>query len=74
MPATTPAEVRSHITNALQLDLVGPTLNDTTYAREVLTQPASKWYLAGFLVPFGAPPEVRSDDTSNDEIVQITGV
>ncbi|MBP5974342.1 helicase [Brasilonema sp. CT11] len=72
MPATTPAEVRSHITNALQLDLVGPTPNDTTYAREVLTQPPSKWYLTGFLVPFGAPPEVRSDDTSNDEIVQIS--
>lgn len=81
MPATTPAEVRSrsaaafsrsHLTDALQLDLVGPTPNDTTYAREVLTQPPSKWYLTGFLVPFGAPPEVRSDDTSNDEIVQIS--
>ncbi|MBW4595312.1 MAG: DISARM system helicase DrmA [Brasilonema angustatum HA4187-MV1] len=72
MPATTPAEVRSHLTDALQLDLVGPTPNDTTHAREILTQPPSKWYLTGFLVPFGAPPEVRSDDTSNDEIVQIS--
>ncbi|NMG17996.1 hypothetical protein [Brasilonema bromeliae] len=72
MPATTPAEVRSHLTDALQLDLVGPTPNDTTYACEVLTQPPSKWYLTGFLVPFGAPPEVRSDDTSNDELDQIS--
>ncbi len=72
MPATTPAEVRSHLINALQIDLVGPTPDDDTYAQEILTQPPSKWYLTGFIVPFGAPPEMRSDDTADDELDQIS--
>ncbi len=67
MPQLTSAEIRSTLVDALQLDLVGPTPIDTEHAEEVLTQAPSKWYLTGFLAPFGAPPEIRSDDDSDDE-------
>lgn len=67
---TTSAEVRSQLVNALQLDLVGPTPDDTIHAEEILTQAPSKWYLTGFLAPYGAPITARSDDTANDELDQ----
>ncbi|AKG21295.1 DISARM system helicase DrmA [Calothrix sp. 336/3] len=72
MPVNTPAEVRNQLTHALQIDLVGPTPKDTIYAREVLTQAPSKWYLTGFIVPFGAPSELRADETANDDLDQIS--
>ena len=65
---TTSAEVRSHLIDALQLDLVGPTPDDTAHAKEILDQAPSKWYLTGFLVPYSAPLEQRADDTSNDDL------
>jgi len=68
MSSTTPAEVRTHLIDALQLDLVGPTPDDLVHADEIIPQPLSKWYLTGFLVPYDAPMEVRSDDTGNDEM------
>ena len=68
---TTSAEVRSHLIRAMQLDLVGPTPDDVEYAEEILTQAPSKWYLTGFLVPFGAPVEVRSDETADDTLEQL---
>jgi len=68
MSSTTPAEVRAHLIDALQLDLVGPTPDDLAHAEEIIPQPPSKWYLTGFLVPYNAPMEVRSDDTGNDEL------
>lgn len=71
---TTPAEVRSHLIDALQLDLVGPTLDDTAHAEEVLPQSPSKWYLTGFLVPYDAPIEQRTDDTGDEEVDEITRV
>lgn len=69
---TTSAEVRSHLIRAMQLDLVGPTPDDVEYAEEILTQAPSKWYLTGFLVPFGAPVEVRSDETADDTLEQLS--
>jgi len=66
MPPSTSAEVRSTLVDALQLDLVGPTPDHTDYAREILKQAPSKWYLTGFLAPFGAPPDVRADDDPDD--------
>lgn len=68
MSSTTPAEVRAHLFDALQLDLVGPAADDLIHAEEIIPQPPSKWYLTGFLVPYDAPIEVRSDDTGNDEL------
>ncbi|HEY9817239.1 MAG TPA: DISARM system helicase DrmA [Candidatus Obscuribacterales bacterium] len=65
---TTSAEIRDTLVDALNLDLVGPTPDDIAHAQEILDQTPSKWYLTGFLAPFGAPPDVRSDDDADDDI------
>jgi len=69
---TTPAEVRQHLIDALQLDLIGPTPDDEAHAAEIINQPPSRWYLTGFLVPYGAGLEQRSDNTSNDELDEVS--
>ncbi|MFB2891349.1 DISARM system helicase DrmA [Aerosakkonemataceae cyanobacterium BLCC-F50] len=74
MSPTTPAEVRQHLIDALQLDLIGPSSDDTVHAEEILPEPPSKWYLTGFLVPYGAPIEQRSDDTGNDELDEVSRI
>jgi hypothetical protein len=51
MSSAAPAEVRTHLLDALQLDLVGPAPDDLAHAEEIIPQPPSKWYLTGFLVP-----------------------
>lgn len=71
---TTPAEIRKHLIDALQLDLVGPTPDDTAHAEEILPQAPSKWYLCGFLVPYEASPDKRSDDTGNEELDQHSNI
>ncbi|MBM4320226.1 MAG: hypothetical protein FJ125_09750 [Deltaproteobacteria bacterium] len=43
------------------------------HAREVLPTAPSKWYLAGFLVPYGAPARQRTDDTADEELDQQGG-
>ena len=53
----TPAEVRSSLIDALQVDLVGPTPNDIAHVDEIIDQAPSKWYLTGFLVPYEASVE-----------------
>ncbi|WP_448599493.1 DISARM system helicase DrmA [Thermoleptolyngbya sp.] len=68
---TPSAEIRAALVDALQIDLVGPKPGDPEYAEEILTQPPSKWYLTGFLAPFGAKPDERSDDTGDDELEQL---
>src|ERR1700694_68967 len=65
---TTSDAIRGAIVEALQLDLVGPG-NTHAFAKELLPEPPSRWYLAGFLVPVDAPEEQRTDVTSTDEIV-----
>ncbi len=64
-------QVRAYIQKALELDLIGPNVNYPEYHDEILTQPPSKWYLGGFLVPFGAPVEIKSDPTADDNIDEI---
>lgn len=63
----TSIDVRSRLVEALRLDLVGPG-NDHAFARELLPESPSRWYLTGFLVPITAPAEQRSDETSTEEI------
>lgn len=70
----TPAEVRSCLIDALQLDLVGPTPNDIAHVDEIIDQAPSKWYLTGFLVPYEASVEQRSEDIGNDDIDEISQV
>ncbi|MDF5729102.1 MAG: DISARM system helicase DrmA [Rhizonema sp. PD38] len=65
---TTSAEVRSHLIDALQLDLVGPTPDNVIHAEEILDQAPSKWYLTGFLVPYGSPTEQRADDAGDEDL------
>ena len=73
----TSREVRSELTRALMLDLVGP--QDTNRfahgsdsvlgdLNEVLSQAPSRWYLTGFLVPRDAPPEQAVLADSDDEM------
>jgi hypothetical protein len=63
----TPVEIRSDLTDALKLDLVGPN-NDHVFASELLRDAPSRWYLSGFLVPTEAPIEQRSDPTETEEL------
>ena len=62
------AAVREEMVGALRLDLIGPGAGHAL-ARERLpgwVRP-SNWYLAGFLVPRGAPVGQRSDADVDDE-------
>lgn len=52
---TEPVQVRDHLVEVLQRDLVGAEPD------EVLSVAPSRWYLTGFLVPREAPIEVRED-------------
>jgi Helicase conserved C-terminal domain len=63
----TSVEVRSKLAEALRLDLVGP-VNGFGDRDEVLSQAPSRWYLTGFLVPIGAKPANRSDETADDDL------
>src|SRR5262249_38610289 len=69
-----PFEVRAQLVDALRLDLIGPgevlgtanrVLGDIA---EILPQPPSTWYLAGFLVPLDAAPEQKTDEQGTDEV------
>jgi hypothetical protein len=63
----TSAEVRQKLVTSLSLDLVGPDSQaEDHYQNEVLPQAPSKWYLTGFLVPYEASVQERSDDTADD--------
>ena len=59
-------EVRKNLLHALNLDLVGPT-NESSLAEEILPQNPSRWYLTGFLIPSGTPPEKRRDADEDDD-------
>lgn len=66
-PDNSPA-VRENLVEALNLDLIGPSINHTL-ADEKLpgwVRP-SNWYLTGFLIPSGTAPEHRSDIDEDDE-------
>lgn len=69
----TPSDVRSQLVDALQLDLVGPdaTRNLGT-PDEVLSQSPSRWYLTGFLVPLEADETQRAEETSTDEMDEVS--
>jgi len=67
-PQTTSLEVREQLVEALRLDLVGPWPGHGL-AEERLpgwVRPSS-WYLTGFLIPSGTPPEKSSDADEDDD-------
>ena len=65
----TSPEVRERLAEALLLDLVGP-LPGHRLADEMLPQRwrPSVWYLTGFLIPSGAPPEDAADLDEEDDL------
>ncbi len=68
-PATTSFEVRASLVQALHLDLVGPG-SDHELAEERLpgwVRP-SNWYLTGFLIPSGTPPEQAADTDEGEDL------
>jgi hypothetical protein len=72
VPAPTSCEVRAKLVDALRLDLVGPWAGHE-YAEEKLpgwVRP-STWYLTGFLIPSGTPPEKSGDADENDDMGEI---
>ena len=67
----TSAEVRSELVKALELDLIGPRSCESGELGdpgEVLSQPPSRWYLAGFLAPTDSDPSQNTDEGSNEEV------
>jgi hypothetical protein len=66
MPRT-PAQVRAELAAVLPLDLVGPSPGHPL-EQELLPQPPSRWYLTGFLVPYEASEDQKSDATSPEQI------
>lgn len=58
--------VRSYLTNALRIDLIGPRPQDAELQNERLPQAPSRWYLTGFLVPTNAPDEQRAQDNEEE--------
>jgi hypothetical protein len=68
----TSVEVRELLVNALKLDLVGPWAGHE-YAEEQLLgriRP-STWYLTGFLIPSGMPPEKSADADEDDDFEEV---
>ena len=64
----TSLDVRGKLVEALKLDLVGPwaghALNEERLPGWVRP---SNWYLTGFLIPSGSPPEKSADADENDD-------
>jgi hypothetical protein len=62
------ADVREHLIDALELDLVGPRTLKSAHATEQLDERPTSWYLTGFLVPFEADAADRAGDDIGDEL------
>jgi hypothetical protein len=71
---TTSLDVRERLVEALRLDLVGPgpghALSDERLPGSVRP---STWYLTGFLIPSGMPPEKRGDPDEDDDLEVVPG-
>ena len=69
LPPADSVAVRQALVEALRLDLVGPTPGDAlSEERLPAWERPSKWYLTGFLVPAGAPPEQAADADESEEV------
>lgn len=68
----TSPEVREALVEALELDLVGPWPGHAYDAERLpgRVRP-SNWYLCGFLIPTGTPPEKASDPDEEDEFAEV---
>ena len=65
--STNSSTVRERLVEALKLDLVGPWAgHELAEERLPARERPSSWYLTGFLIPSGTPPE-RSGDADEDD-------
>ena len=70
-PATS-LEVRDRLVDALRLDLIGPGAgHDLASERLPGWVRPSNWYLTGFLIPTGAPPEQSGDADEDDNLDEM---
>jgi hypothetical protein len=61
--------VRQQLVEALMLDLVGPWAGHALAAERLHgRERPSNWYLTGFLIPSGTPPEQRADADEDDDL------
>ena len=61
--------VRERLVEALRLDLVGPWAGHELDAEQLPgRERPSNWYVAGFLIPTGAPPERSADADEDDDL------
>src|SRR6266702_2813869 len=65
---TTSLAVRERLVEALKLDLVGPWVGHALSDERLpgWVRP-SNWYLTGFLIPSGSPPEKSADADEDDD-------
>jgi len=62
-------EVRARLVEALKLDLVGPWAGHPLAEEQLLGwRRPSNWYLTGFLIPSGTPPERSADADEDDDM------
>ena len=65
-------EVRERLVEALNLDLIGPGAgHDLASERLPGWVRPSNWYLTGFLIPAGAPPEQSGDTDEDDDLDEM---
>ena len=71
---STSLNVRNDLVEALERDLVGPARIDAILGSEIAREQLpgwerpSKWYLTGFLIPSGTPPEKSADADEDDDL------
>lgn len=65
-----PVDVRQGLVEALRLNLVGPG-KGSALEGEILSQAPSRWYLTGFLVPFGAEEAQRVEETGEEQVDEL---
>lgn len=69
-PPSSSLEVRERLVEALKLDLVGPWAgHGLAEERLNIRDRPSTWYLTGFLIPEGTPPDKSSDADEDDDLV-----
>ena len=66
------SEVRERLVDALKLDLVGPWAGHALADEQLHGRyRPSNWYLTGFLIPSGTPPERSADVDEDDDLGAI---
>lgn len=71
---STSAEIRQMLVRTLSLDLVGPGPGHPLEAEQLWeSEPPSRWYLTGFLVPSRAPESQRYDPESPETLDAVVG-